>query len=165
MTVRQVEEIAPLIEKGRPGFSVLPNSAYRHWVQLVHRARAGDPVAELQKAQLQYPNRRIADDEATGAPIPMNPMRMGPLTMDARRFGLASVLAIQQEIAAGAAAEGRPTVTLIDPEEQARIEELIAANTWPNGWDGTEARGDVALPQVMEDGSVQHWLFDSGDLA
>lgn len=32
------------------------------------------------------------------------------------------------------------------------------AGVWPQGWDGTEVRGDVLLPQVMEDGSVQPLL-------
>ena len=28
----------------------------------------------------------------------------------------------------------RPTISLINPDEEARIRELIAAETWPNKW-------------------------------
>lgn len=58
--------------------------------------------------------------------------------------------------------QGRPEVTLIDGEELARIEELIAAGTWPDGWDGSEARGDDALDLVLAEGVVQPLLFGRG---
>lgn len=88
-----------------------------------------------------------------------NPMRMGPLTMEARRKGLEEVLAVQDEINVVAEQQGRPLVSLIDHEELRRIEELMAANTWPRGWDGTEARADVMLPQVFGEGLVQPLMF------
>lgn len=52
-------------------------------------------------------------------------------------------------------------MVLINDEELARIEELIAANTWPNQWDGTEHRGDEWLPEILPDGSVQPSLFSN----
>lgn len=67
--------------------------------------------------------------------------RMGPLTFEARLMGLARVLDIQERCNAHRPA-GVPAFTLIDAEEEARIRELIAAGTWPQGWDGTEARAD-----------------------
>lgn len=48
-----------------------------------------------------------------------------------------------------------PRVELINREEEARIRELIHANTWPNGWDGTEPRADKPFENVMPDGSIQ----------
>jgi DNA sulfur modification protein DndC len=126
-----------------------------HWRYLEPLRRLRPLYAELTKAHSRL--RKAGDQRLKDGSIPLNPMRMGPLTMDARRAGLATVLAIQDEISAAAAE--RPQVTLIDPAEHARILELIDANTWPNGWDGTEVRGDVLLPQVMENGSVQHLLL------
>lgn len=70
---------------------------------------------------------------------------LGPLTMDARRKTLADVLEIQAEVDDAAQRLGRPGVSLISPEERARILELIAANTWPNGWTGDEITGDTLL--------------------
>jgi len=87
-----------------------------------------------------------------------NPQRLGPLTMKARRHGLAEVLAIQDEVCRG----GSP-VDLINPEEHARILELIEANTWPNRWFGTEVTGDVILPlQFIRGGGKQHVMMFTG---
>lgn len=81
--------------------------------------------------------------------------RKGPLTLEARRKGLADVLAIQGEVNTAAAKLGRPKVDILNDEEIARIEELIAANTWPNGWDGTEPNGAELMPTYYKDGSAQ----------
>lgn len=88
-----------------------------------------------------------------------NPMRLGPLTMKARRYGINTVLDIQEEINAAARAQGRPTISLISDEELARIEELIAADTWPDGWSGEEVEGDVLLAQVVAEGVTQPLLL------
>lgn len=87
------------------------------------------------------------------------PMRSGPLTMRARRWGLAQVKAIQDEVNRVAKEQGRPEVWLITEEEEVRILELIAANVWPEKWDGTEVQADVLVDQVNADGSVQPVLF------
>lgn len=70
-----------------------------------------------------------------------NAQRLGPLTMEARLYGLGRVLDIQQ----------RAGVDLVNAEEEARIRELIALNTWPNRWDGTEVVGDELLDAVTVD--------------
>ena len=84
--------------------------------------------------------------------------RMGPLTFDARRTGLAEVLDIQARCNAQAP-PGSPLVDTLNAEEVARINELIAANTWPNGWDGTEPRADAPFLRRWVDGSTQSELF------
>jgi DNA sulfur modification protein DndC len=63
--------------------------------------------------------------------------------MEARRFGLDVVLGVQREANAEAARLGRPAIDLVNTEEEARIRELMAANTWPNRWDGG-GRGEPA---------------------
>ena len=80
--------------------------------------------------------------------------RMGPLTMEARRRALAAVLDIQARCNA-AAPEGMPRVDTLDGEEAARIEELIAANTWPRKWSGEEPTGDTPFERVFAGGEVQ----------
>lgn len=90
--------------------------------------------------------------------------RLGPLHMEARRCMLEQVLTIQGEVNRAARAQGMPEVVLINEEELTRIEELMAANTWPNQWDGTEARGDAMLPEVLPDGNVQQLLFEEDGL-
>lgn len=88
-----------------------------------------------------------------------NQQRMGPLTFEARLMGLDTVLRIQDAVNSAAERLGRPGMVLIDDEEEARIRELIAAKTWPNGWSGDEPNADVWLDQVNNDGSVQPILF------
>ncbi len=78
--------------------------------------------------------------------------------MEARRSGLEYVLDIQKQVNAAARQQDRPSIDLINAEEQARILDLMASNTWPNGWTGKEVRGDVLLPQVVADGMVQPLL-------
>ncbi len=70
-----------------------------------------------------------------------NAQRLGPLTMEARLYGLGRVLDIQE----------RAGVDLVNSEEEARIRELITLNTWPNRWDGTEVVGDELLDAVTID--------------
>lgn len=64
-----------------------------------------------------------------------NSQRLGPLTMEARAYGLEQVLDIQR----------RAGGDLINAEEEARIRELWALNTWPDGWSGEEVVGSVPL--------------------
>ena len=85
--------------------------------------------------------------------------RLGPLHIEARWWMLEQVLAIQAKVNEVATVEGRPEISLINSEELARIEELIAANTYPDKWDGTEPKGDVMFPKILPDGSIQQLLF------
>lgn len=70
-----------------------------------------------------------------------NVQRLGPLTMEARAYGLERIKDIQS----------RAGVDLVDAEEEARIRELWALNTWPNKWTGEEVNGDVALDAYTVD--------------
>ena len=74
-----------------------------------------------------------------------NPCRMGPLTFAARRWALGRVKDIQ----------ARAGVDLINAEEEAKIVELIEAQTWPRGWDGNEPLASTPFENVAPDGSTQ----------
>ena len=78
--------------------------------------------------------------------------------MEARRAGLAAVLSIQDDTNQIARTQGRPLIDLINDEEQARILELIAADTWPDRWTGREVRGDACVPLVLAEGIMQPLL-------
>ncbi|MBD1859700.1 MULTISPECIES: phosphoadenosine phosphosulfate reductase family protein [Leptolyngbya] len=86
--------------------------------------------------------------------------RLGPLTIEARQWMLEQVLAIEEAVNQEATAQSRPTISLINDEELARIRELIADRTYPEKWDGTEPRGDEWLPEILPDGSIQPLLFE-----
>ena len=101
------------------------------------------PLMEIKPmfAELKRPKNRLrksmAEIRKDGA-WSKNAQRLGPLTFEARRWGLATVKDIQ----------ARAGVDLINAEEEQRILELIDANTWPNGWSGEEIVGDVMLDSV-----------------
>ncbi len=89
--------------------------------------------------------------------------RMGPITLDARRRALAQVLAIQGRCNAARPAE-LPVVDMLNDEEVARIEELIATGTWPRRWTGDEPSAAEPFLRVHPDGSVQAEMFQADEL-
>lgn len=115
--------------------------------------------------ELREPKHRIKKagaERLKDGSIAKNPQRMGPLTLEAREMGLERVLGIQAACNAAALALGRPQISLIDADEEARIRELIAANTWPDGWDGDEPGAETVMPVVYQNGAVQPLLFGEG---
>ncbi len=117
------------------------------WSYLAPLKRLRPLYQELIKPQFRL--RKDGSQRLKDGSLGKNPMRLGPLTMEARAYGLAQVLRIQDEINTVAARQGRPLVDLINAAEEQRIHELIDANTWPARWTGEEVPGDVALPQVI----------------
>ena len=128
-----------------------------HWQYLAPFKRLKPLYAELQlfRNRLQKQAERKRDGSLSA-----NPDRKGPLTLKARRYGLDIILGIQDEINAAARRQGRPEVSLINNEELARIEQLMVANTWPNGWSGDELHGDVLTAQTLGEGITQPLLVE-----
>jgi len=113
-----------------------------------------EPKHRIKKAGLE----RLKDGS-----IAKNPQRMGPITLEARTMGLERILAIQTACNDAARAQGRPLISLINSDEEARIRALIAANTWPDGWEGDEPAADTVMPVVYQNGAVQPLLFGAED--
>lgn len=111
-----------------------------------------EPHNRLKKAGIE----RLKDGS-----IGKNPQRMGPVTLEARAMALDRVLGIQAAVNAEAAHLRRPKVSLINGAEEARIRELLAAETWPDGWDGDEPTGDTVMETVYQNGAVQPLLFSA----
>jgi DNA sulfur modification protein DndC len=127
------------------------------WAYLAPLQRLRSLYGEIKKPQ--YRLRKHGEVNKNGA-LAAKQNRLGPLHMEARCWMLEQILGIQAEVNREATAQGRPEISLINEEELARIEALMAANTWPDKWDGTEARGDVMFSEIFPDGSVQELLFD-----
>ncbi|GHO94815.1 hypothetical protein KSF_048630 [Reticulibacter mediterranei] len=125
------------------------------WHYLAPLKRLRPLYQELMKPR--YRLRKQEERKKDGS-LSKSPMRMGPYHMDARRYGLSQVLAIQNEVNRTASEQGRPLIDLINEEEHARILELIALNTWPDRWTGQEVRADVLVPQIVAEGIVQPLL-------
>jgi DNA sulfur modification protein DndC len=79
-------------------------------------------------------------------------------------MGLERVLGIQAEVNAAARALRRPEIDQINAEEEARIRELIAAGTWPQGWEGDEPIATTVMDVVYQNGAVQPRLFSENEL-
>jgi DNA sulfur modification protein DndC len=102
-----------------------------------------------------YRLRKNGEDRRKDGELAAHPMRMGPLTMEARRYGLSTILGIQEEINTSARIEHKPCIDLINSEEHERIIQLIEANTWPERWTGDEVRADEWITQIIGDGISQ----------
>lgn len=111
-----------------------------------------EPGNRLKKAGIE----RLKDGS-----IGKNPQRMGPVTLEARAMALDRVLSIQAQCNAAARVQGRPEISLINAEEEARIRQLQAAGTWPDGWEGDEPTGDTVMETVYQNGAVQPLLFSA----
>jgi hypothetical protein len=81
--------------------------------------------------------------------------------MEARRMGLARVIAIQDEINANKPSEDLEYL-LINAKEKEAIEQMNESNTWPNGWSGEEQRADLPFEEIRKDGAIQENLFHGG---
>ncbi len=144
----------PLVQEDRSLEAVVSKP---QWSYLAPLRKLRPLYAEIKKPQ--YRLRKHWEVRKDGQLVAKQ-NRLGPLHMEARREMLEQVLEIQAEVNAAARTQGVAEVSLINAEELARIEELMAANTWPDKWDGTEAKGDVMLPKILPDGSIQLLLFD-----
>lgn len=123
--------------------------------QIIQRAEWAcyRPLMELRPlyAELKKPSNRLRKDGTEtrkDGSLVANPCRMGPLTLETRLWALERLKDIQT----------RAGVDLINADEESRIRELIAANTWPRGWDGSEPLASDPFDNVNPDGSVQPLL-------
>lgn len=108
-----------------------------------------EPAQRLRKSGIE----RLKDGS-----IGKNPQRMGPLTLEARLEALDKILEIQHSVNSAGTRSMR--FELINSEEEARIRQLIAGGTWPDGWDGDEPQADQWLPvTIYGNGAEQHDLF------
>lgn len=104
-----------------------------------------EPLHRIKKSGIE----RLKDGS-----IAKNPQRMGPLKFESRLMALNRVLAIQDKVNAHG-----PEIDILDEAEEARIRELIANGTWPDGWDGDEPSADAEMDTVYQCGAVQPLLF------
>lgn len=144
----------PLASKDLALDTIVASSAWSHLAPLKGLKPLYRELREPRN-RIRKSGREFLKDGSVAA----NPQRMGPLTFEARLMGLGRVLAIQAECNEAATALGRPLLDIVNPEEEARIRELIADETWPDGWEGSEPRADTPMDSVFRDGSVQPLLM------
>lgn len=118
------------------------------WAHLESLMQLREVYAELKRPKNRL--RKDGSERRKDGVLSSNPNRMGPLTLEARVWGLERIKAIQ------AAAR----VSLIDDEEEAAIRSMIDARTWPNGWDGTEPVATTPMDETIAEGLVQPVFMD-----
>jgi DNA sulfur modification protein DndC len=111
------------------------------WSHLAPLLELKPLFTELKKPRWRL--RKASPDRLKDGSFAKNGQRMGPLTMAGRAYGLERVLDIQK----------RAGVDLISAEEEARIRELWADDTWPDGWTGDEVTADEMLDRITSLGT------------
>lgn len=149
----------PLVDTDMALDNILLNP---QWAYLAPLKRIKPLWRELRKPEhrLRKAGLEILKSGKTAA----NPQRMGPLTFEARLMALELILGVHAEINESARTLRRPEVDLINAEEEARIRELIALETWPDGWDGDEPIATTIMDTVYANGAVQPRLFSEAEL-
>lgn len=102
----------------------------------------------------QKDGERNSDGRLSG-----NPNRKGPLTLEARAWALEEVLRVQRDINAAAEQAQRPSIDLINAEEEERIRELIALRTYPQRWSDDDPDAIELIPQTLGEGITQDLLL------
>lgn len=114
--------------------------------RLIHRPEWSHlaPLLELKPlyrelAKPKWRKRKARAERRKDGKWGKNPQRMGPLTMDARSYGLEKVLNIQE----------RSGMDLINAEEETRIREMWELNVWPEKWSEEDVDAIVPLDKVF----------------
>lgn len=116
--------------------------------------------------ELREPRNRLRQpggETRKDGTLSRNQNRMGPITLEARIRALDTVLAIQSEVNESARKLGRPEVDILNAVEETRIRELIALNTWPDGWSGTEPVANQPYVGWSGDGTKQPLLLPQAE--
>lgn len=145
----------PLVDKDKSLDTVLMNPKW-------------DYLRPLKKLKVLYremrlPKNRLRKDgneyKKDGS-LAKNQYRMGPLTLEARKYFLNEILKIQLEVNIKAIEIGMPCIDILNPEEVKRIEELIELKTFPNKWSGDEKNASIPQDKIIySDGTIQNNLF------
>jgi len=117
--------------------------------------------AEMKKPQHRL--RQPGGERRKDGKLALNQQRLGPLLLTSRIQFLDQILEVQARVNAEADRIGAPRLNILNAEEEARIRELVAANTWPDGWNGDEPEGDVMLDRMFADGTIQPLLRGFGE--
>lgn len=107
----------------------------------------------------QYRHRKAGGQRNKDGKLSKNQQRMGPLTLEAREYFLKQIIDIQNRVNENAVKAEMPKIDILNSKEVRRIKELIAAKTYPNGWDGSEPNASKPLDKIYSDGSIMKRMF------
>lgn len=130
--------------------------AMPRWSYLAPLSQLRDIYAEMRSPLHRL--RQVGERKKDGT-MAQNPTRMGPLSMQARQMFFQKIVDIQSDINHLAANLGRPSIDILNPEEQQFISHCWTENVWPNGWTGAEPSAALLHDEIFHDGSIQPTLF------
>lgn len=128
----------PVAKRDKALDTILKNPAWSYLAPLKELRELYEELRRARNRLHKTPGERGRDGK-----LVRNQGRKGPLTMAARRAGLAKVIEIQSRVNIVADQLGRPRIDILNVEEVSRINHLIEANTWPDKWSGTEPAGEL----------------------
>lgn len=115
---------------------------FPEWAYLAPLLELRELWDEMRKPQFR--KRKRGERKRDGS-YSKNPMRLGPLTMEARQFFFEEIMGIQK----------RAGFELISSEDGRFIDKCWSDDVWPNGWSGDEEVGTVLMEQIYQDGITQ----------
>lgn len=138
-----------------------PKSRFRWWVLQLNIEQMERALLDLRQASgeklLMPTGLRLGESVACDSCIALSCDR-GGATPDHVADVLALLLLMLSQGSYMSLTQEQPLIDMINDEDQARILELIAADTWPDRWRGREVRGNMLIPQVIADGIMRSMI-------
>ena len=107
----------------------------------------------------QYRLRKPGGERRKDGTLSKNQNRMGPLTLEARKYFLDKFCQIQEAVNTSALRQGRPSVDFLNTTEVDFCRQCWDQNLFPDGWSGTEPVANVLMHSSYHDGSVLLNMF------
>lgn len=145
----------PLVDKDKSLSTVLKNEKWEY-LQPLKRLKMLYREMRFPKHRLRKNGHEFKKDGTRSK----NQYRMGPLTLEARKYFLSQILLIQEEVNVKAEKIGMPKIDILNQEEVSRINELIQLRTFPDKWSGEEINASIPPDEIIyQDGSIMESLF------
>ena len=145
----------PLVEKDKSLDTILKNPKWEYLRPLKR--------LKVLYREMRFPKYRLrknGNEYKKDGKLAKNQYRMGPLTLEARKYFLDEILLIQDQVNQNAIECGMPKIDILNSEELTIIKELIEAKTFPKRWSGDELIASVPKNEIMySDGSIMESLF------
>lgn len=144
----------PLVQKDTSLDTIL---RMKKWEYLRPLKRLKPIYREMRKPKHRL--RKPGGEKRKDGTLAKNQQRMGPLCLESRKYFLSEIIKIQSEVNEQAEVVGQPLIDILNIEEIDRINELIAAEQYPDKWTGDEPNAMEQLDIHYSNGTIIKNLF------